>query len=185
MRIETLSIPEVLLLTPPRFADARGWFSEVFSATRLEAAGLSGPWVQDNQSFSARQGTIRGLHCQIAPSVQGKLVRVVRGAIWDVAVDIRHGSITYGQHAAAKLSAENGAQLWVPGGFLHGFVTLTPDCEVLYKVTAGYDRAAERGVVWNDPDLALPWPVEPEFATLSEKDAVLPLLADSPPWFRI
>ncbi len=185
MRIEALSIPEVLLLTPPRFGDARGWFSEIFSAPRLLATGLPGPWPQDNQSFSARQGTIRGLHCQIAPSVQGKLVRVVRGSIWDVAVDIRHGSVSYGQHAAATLSAENGAQLWVPGGFLHGFVTLEPDCEVLYKVTAGYDRAAERGVVWNDPDLALPWPVDPEATILSEKDAVLPLLSESPPWFRI
>jgi dTDP-4-dehydrorhamnose 3,5-epimerase len=185
MKVELLAIPEVKLLTPRRFVDSRGWFSEVFSSSRMEAAGLPGPFVQDNQSLSTRRGTIRGLHCQIAPSVQGKLVRVVRGAIWDVAVDIRRGSPTFGRHAAATLSAENGAQLWVPGGFLHGFVTLEPECEVLYKVTAGYDQGAERGVAWNDPDLALPWPVEAEAVTISEKDAVLPLLAECPTWFRI
>jgi dTDP-4-dehydrorhamnose 3,5-epimerase len=129
-------------------------------------------------------GTIRGLHCQIAPSVQGKLVRVVRGAVWDVAVDIRQGSPSYGQHVAAALSAANWAQLWIPGGFLHGFCTLEPDTEVIYKVTADYDKNAERAVIWNDPELALPWPVRPEQALLSDKDRLAPRLAACEHWYR-
>ena len=185
MKIERLAIPEVILITPPRFGDARGFFSETFNARRFAEAGVTGPFVQDNQSLSASKGTVRGLHCQIAPSVQGKLVRCVRGAIWDVAVDIRHGSPTFGQHAAAVLSAENWNQLWVPGGFLHGFCTLEPDTEVIYKVTADYDRAAERGVIWNDPALALPWPVAEVDAVLSDKDKVLPRLADCDAWFKV
>jgi dTDP-4-dehydrorhamnose 3,5-epimerase len=184
MKVERLAIPEVILVTPPRFGDARGFFSETYSARRFADAGIAGPFVQDNQSLSARKGTVRGLHCQIAPSVQGKLVRCVKGAIWDVAVDIRHGSPTYGKHAAAVLSAENWSQLWVPGGFLHGFCTLEPDTEVIYKVTADYDRAAERGVIWNDPDLALPWPVAEGEAVLSDKDVLLPLLAACDVWYR-
>jgi dTDP-4-dehydrorhamnose 3,5-epimerase len=183
VKIEPLAIPEVIVFTPPRFADARGHFSEVFNAARFAAAGVGGPFVQDNQSLSVARGTVRGLHCQVAPSVQGKLVRVVRGAIWDVAVDIRAGSPSFGRHVAAVLSAENGAQLWVPGGFLHGFCTLEADTEVLYKVTADYDRAAERGVIWNDSSLALPWPVAPEAAVLSDKDVLLPPLAASRDWF--
>ena len=185
MKVERLAIPEVILLTPPRFADARGFFSETFNARRFAEAGVDATFVQDNQSLSAARGTVRGLHCQIAPSVQGKLVRCVRGAIWDVAVDIRHGSPTFGQHAAAVLSAENWNQLWVPGGFLHGFCTLEPDTEVIYKVTADYDRAAERGVIWNDPALALPWPVAEADAVLSDKDTVLPRLADCDAWFKV
>jgi dTDP-4-dehydrorhamnose 3,5-epimerase len=140
--------------------------------------------VQDNHSLSVQTGTIRGLHCQIAPSVQGKLVRCVRGAIWDVAVDIRQGSPTFGFHVAETLSADNWAQLWIPGGFLHGFCTLEPDTEVIYKVTAPYDKAAERAVIWNDPTLALPWPVTPEQAVLSDKDQTLPRLTDGIDWFR-
>jgi dTDP-4-dehydrorhamnose 3,5-epimerase len=184
MNVEQLAIPDVKVLTPPRYGDSRGFFSETWSATRFAEAGVPGPFVQDNHSLSASPGTIRGLHCQVAPSVQGKLVRVVRGAVWDVVVDIREGSPTYGQHVAATLSAENWRQLWVPGGFLHAFCTLEPDTEVIYKVTAGYDRAAERGVVWNDPTLALPWPVAPDKAVLSDKDAALPPLAASAGWFR-
>jgi dTDP-4-dehydrorhamnose 3,5-epimerase len=178
MKIEKLNIPEVLLITPPKFGDSRGFFSETWSAAKLAAQGFTEHFVQDNQSLSAQAGTVRGLHCQVAPSVQGKLVRVIRGAIWDVAVDIRKGSPTYGQYAAAILSAENWAQLWIPGGFLHGFCTTAPDTEVIYKVTADYDKAAERAVIWNDPDLALPWPVEAADAVLSEKDKILPRLAD-------
>lgn len=185
MKAERLAIPDVILLTPPRFGDARGFFSETYNATRFAAAGIDGPFVQDNHSLSATTGTVRGLHCQIAPAVQGKLVRCVRGAIWDVAVDIRHGSPSYGRHVAAVLSAQNWSQLWIPGGFLHGFCTLEPDTEVIYKVTAGYDRAAERGVIWSDPDLALPWPVAAEAAVLSEKDRVLPRLRDCDEWFRV
>ena len=183
MSVEALAIPEVLLLTPPRFSDNRGFFSETFSAKREAAAGIVGPFVQDNHSLSVPRGTVRGLHLQVAPHAQGKLVRCVRGAIWDVAVDVRHGSPTFGRHVAAVLSAENWCQLWVPAGFLHGFCTLEPDTEVIYKVTADYDRASERGVVWDDPDLALPWPVEAGKAVLSDKDLVLPRLCDCPPWF--
>ena len=146
MNIEPLNIPEVLLITPPKFGDSRGFFSETWSSAKLAAQGFNAQFVQDNQSLSTQAGTIRGLHCQIAPSVQGKLVRVIKGAIWDVAVDIRTGSPTYGQYAAAVLSEENWAQLWIPRGFLHGFCTLAPDTEVIYKVTADYDRAAERAV---------------------------------------
>ena len=183
MSVEALAIPEVLLLTPPRFADNRGFFSETFSAKREAAAGIAGPFVQDNHSLSVPRGTVRGLHLQLAPHAQGKLVRCVRGAIWDVAVDVRHGSPSFGRHVAAVLSAENWCQLWVPAGFLHGFCTLEPDTEVIYKVTADYDRASERGVVWDDPDLALPWPVEAGKAVLSDKDLVLPRLCDCPSWF--
>jgi dTDP-4-dehydrorhamnose 3,5-epimerase len=185
MKVERLAIADVILLTPPRYGDARGFFSETYNARRFAEAGVAPNFVQDNQSLSARKGTVRGLHCQIAPNVQGKLVRCVKGAIWDVAVDIRHGSPTYGQHVAAELSAENWCQLWVPGGFLHGFCTLLDDTEVIYKVTADYDRAAERGVVWNDPDLALPWPVTAETAVLSDKDVVLPRLAACEAWYTL
>ena len=174
MRVEKLSIPEVLLITPPRFGDDRGYFSEIFNAPRLAQHGLTDLFVQDNQSFSKAKGVLRGLHCQVAPFVQGKLVRVIRGSIWDVAVDARVGSPSFGQHAAAELSAENGSQLWVPPGFLHGFCTLEPDTEVVYKVTALYDRASERGVMWNDPTLALPWPVAAGGVVLSDKDKILP-----------
>lgn len=183
MRVERLAIPDVILVVPDRHEDSRGVFSEVFSVPRFEAAGIGLSFVQDNQSLSRARGTIRGLHCQVAPRVQGKLVRCVRGAIWDVAVDARQGSPTFGRHVAAELSAENWAQLWVPPGFLHGFCTLAPDTEVLYKVTDLYDRASERGVRWDDPDLALPWPVPPGEAMLSDKDRVLPGWAECGPLF--
>jgi dTDP-4-dehydrorhamnose 3,5-epimerase len=185
MQIERLAIPDVILVTPPRFGDARGFFSETFNAARFAEAGIDRGFVQDNQSLSRAKGVIRGLHCQIAPHPQGKLVRCLKGAIWDVAVDIRHGSPSFGQHVGAVLSAENWSQLWVPAGFLHGFCTLEADTEVLYKVTDVYDRASERGVIWDDPDLALPWPVEPGGAVLSEKDLVLPKLRDAEPWFAL
>lgn len=185
MKVERLAIPEVMLVTPPRFGDARGFFSETYNAARFTAAGIPDVFVQDNHSLSAAAGVIRGLHCQIAPHVQGKLVRCVKGAIWDVAVDIRVGSATYGQYVAAELSAENWQQLWVPGGFLHGFCTLQPDTEVIYKVTDVWNKACERGVIWNDPDLALPWPVAAGAAVLSDKDAALPRLADCDPWYKV
>jgi dTDP-4-dehydrorhamnose 3,5-epimerase len=184
MKLELLAIPEIVLITPDRYGDARGFFSETYNARRYAEAGIAQPFVQDNHSLSARPGVVRGMHCQIAPSVQGKLVRVVKGAIWDVAVDIRHGSPTYGRHVAAELSAANWSQMWVPGGFLHGFCTLEPDTEVIYKVTAEYDPAAERGVLWNDAALALPWPVAVGEAVLSNKDAGLPRLAECDIWFR-
>jgi dTDP-4-dehydrorhamnose 3,5-epimerase len=184
MKIEPLAIAEVLLITPPRFTDSRGFFSETWVQSKLQAQGFSQASVQDNHSYSSGAGTIRGLHCQIAPSIQGKLVRVVRGSVWDVAVDIRHGSPSYGKHVAVTLSAENWAQLWIPPGFLHGFCTLEPDSEVIYKVTADYDKNAERAVIWNDPELALPWPVEPGQALLSDKDRLAPRLAECDEWYR-
>ena len=183
MKVEHLDIPDVLLITPQRFGDDRGHFSETYSLPRMAEAGVAAPFVQDNQSFSRARGTVRGLHCQVAPCVQGKLVRVLRGAIWDVAVDARPGSPSFGRYAAAELSAENGSQLWVPPGFLHGFCTIAPDTEVAYKVTALYDRAAERGVLWTDPALALPWPVHPDEASLSDKDRVLPGWDAASGWF--
>ncbi len=183
MQIKPLAIPDVLMITPARFADSRGWFSETWNEACLARAGLVRHFVQDNHSYSYKPGTIRGLHCQVHPHVQGKLVRCVRGAIWDVAVDARRGSAHYGQFAAAELSAANGAQLWIPEGFLHGFCTLAYDTEVFYKVTSSYDRLAERGVIWNDPDLAIPWPTTPEVAVVSEKDAIMPRLAELPDYF--
>jgi dTDP-4-dehydrorhamnose 3,5-epimerase len=178
MIVERLAIPEVILLIPQRFSDPRGFFSETWNARRFAEAGIPGPFVQDNHALSTDSGVVRGLHIQIAPNAQGKLIRAVRGAIWDVAVDVRPGSPTYGKHVSAVLSAENWQQLWIPTGFLHGYCTLQPDTEVIYKVTAPWDRGAERGVIWNDPDLAVPWPVDPAQALLSDKDLVLPRLAE-------
>ena len=183
MQIEQLEIPEVLLITPAKFGDSRGFFSETWNAGKLAGQGFTEHFVQDNHSFSAEVGTIRGLHCQLAPSVQGKLVRVVKGAIWDVAVDVRQGSPTFGKWVAAEITEENWKQIWVPGGFLHGFCTLLPDTEVIYKVTSGYDKEAERAVIWNDPTLALPWPVAPGGAALSDKDKAAPPFNPNDSWF--
>ena len=183
MKVERLDIPDVILVTPPKFGDARGFFSEVFNAERFAAAGIGASFVQDNQSLSVERGVVRGLHCQVGPYPQGKLVRVVKGAIWDVAVDAREGSPTFGRWVAAELSAENWAQLWIPAGFLHGFCTLQPETEVLYKVTDRYSKESERGVLWNDPTLNLPWPIEPGAAVLSDKDKVLPGFEAARGWF--
>ena len=152
MKTETFEIAGVIAITPDRFGDARGFFSETWSAPRFADAGIDVTFVQDNQSLSRDRGVLRGLHCQIGPNAQGKLVRCIRGAIWDVAVDARRSSPTFGRWIGVELSAENWRQLWIPAGFLHGFCTLQPDTEVVYKVTAPYDRAAERGVIWDDPD---------------------------------
>ncbi len=184
MKAEPLAIPDVLRIEPARYPDPRGFFSETWNAETFAAHGVGPGFVQDNHSLSRPRGVVRGLHLQVGANAQGKLVRVVRGAVWDVAVDVRHGSPSFGRHAAAVLSAENWAQLWIPPGFLHGFCTIEPDTEVVYKVTARYDRAAERGVAWDDPDLDLPWPIRPDEALLSEKDRDLPRLADCPVWFR-
>ena len=179
-----MGIADVLLITPARFGDARGFFSETWTARGSQAAGIGEPFVQDNHSMSQARGVLRGLHCQLEPHVQGKLVRVVRGAIWDVAVDARRGSPTFGQHVAAELSAANWRQLWVPPGFLHGFCTLEPDTEVMYKTSGYYDNASERGVIWNDPDLALPWPIAASEVQLSEKDKRLPGWSAAMDWFE-
>ncbi|MDB5416358.1 MAG: rfbC [Rubritepida sp.] len=180
MIITPQSIPDVLLIEPKRFSDARGFFSEVWKRSALETLGFEVDFVQDNHSLSRQAGVLRGLHFQRPPSAQGKLVRVVRGRILDVAVDIREGSPTYGQHVACELSAENWQQLWVPRGFAHGFVTLEADTEVLYKVDAEYDAAADGGIAWNDPVFGIDWPIPADELVLSEKDRVAPRLADIP-----
>ena len=184
MQVERLPIPDVMVLTPKRFGDERGFFTETWSRRVYAAAGIDVDFVQDNHSLSRAAGVIRGLHFQVAPSPQGKLVRVVRGRILDVAVDLRHGSPTFGQFVTAELSAENGRQMWVPVGFAHGFCTLDPDTEVIYKVTAYYDAAADKGLAFDDPALAIPWPVAPADATVSEKDRHHPRLADLPVHFH-
>lgn len=155
---------------------------ETYSEAAAQAAGIDARFVQDNQSFSAFEGTIRGLHFQRPPHAQAKLVRCVRGSIMDYAVDVRRGSPTYGQHVAAKLTAEGGEQLFVPVGFAHGFVTLEPDVEIAYKVTDVYAPDCDGGIVWNDPAIAIDWPLPPSGAVLSDKDKTLPTLAefDSP-----
>jgi dTDP-4-dehydrorhamnose 3,5-epimerase len=175
--IET-EIPDVKRIVVKRFGDARGWFSETFRADALARAGITTAFVQDNQSFSAPQGTIRGLHFQIAPRAQAKLIRVLQGAILDVAVDIRSGSPTFGKFVAVTLDADKGEQLFIPHGFAHGFCTLTPDVMVAYKVDAYYSPEHDRALAWNDPEVGIPWPVSSEAAILSDKDRRAPKLAD-------
>ena len=183
MQIEVLSIPDVKLITPRRFADSRGFFSETFNERTWSEAGLTAHFVQDNHAYSLEKGVVRGLHFQLAPASQGKLVRVARGAILDVAVDIRRGSPTFGHHVSAIISAENWTQIWVPPGFAHGYVTLEEHSEVIYKVTNLYAPALDRGIRWNDPALAIDWGISAEAAILSDKDAKQPLLADAPDLF--
>lgn len=172
----------IKLIRPRRFDDGRGWFTESYTAEKFARLGVTVGFVQDNHSLSRPTGTLRGLHFQVPPRAQDKLVRCVRGRIWDVAVDLRRGSPTYGRHVAAELSAENGLQLFIPVGFAHGFVTLEPDTEVEYKVSAPYAPDCDGGVLWNDADIALPWPLPEGGPVLSPKDAALPALAafDSP-----
>ncbi|HMS94329.1 MAG TPA: dTDP-4-dehydrorhamnose 3,5-epimerase [Tabrizicola sp.] len=176
MQIEATSLPEVLILTPRRFGDARGWFSETWNAKAMAEAGVDLPWVQDNHSFSAARGTLRGLHYQAPPKAQDKLVRCSRGAILDVAVDFRAGSPRFGQWVGVELSAGDGRQLLVPKGFLHGFVTLTEDTEVQYKCTDFYSPEHDGAVRWDDPQIGIDWGMTAP--TLSDKDARAPLLAD-------
>jgi len=178
------SIPEIKLLTPAKFSDARGFLSESYSKRAASACGIVAEFVQDNHSVSTQAGTLRGLHFQVPPLAQGKLVRVVRGVILDVAVDIRRGSPTYGQHVSAVLSVANWDQIYIPPGFAHGFLTLEPDTEVLYKVTDYYDARHERGILWSDPDLAIEWGVPVHAVVLSERDRQNPRLADIDPVFR-
>ena len=177
-----LAIPEVIEIVPPRHGDARGFFSEVFKQGDLVANGIAIDWIQDNQSFSAAAGTVRGLHLQAPPFAQDKLVRVLKGAIFDVAVDIRKGSPSYGQWVGLELSAEKWNQLLVPKGFAHGFMTLTPDTEVLYKVSAPYAPQSEVAIIWNDPDIGIVWP-EVGPVELSGKDRIAPLFAAHEPVF--
>lgn len=177
MKFERQALPDVILVTPDRHGDGRGFFSETFRANTYEAAGIAGPFVQDNHAWSADAGILRGLHFQVPPKAQAKLIRCTRGAILDVAVDLRRSSPTFGQHVSAELSAENGQQLFVPEGFAHGYLTLTPDCVVVYKMTEYYAPETEGGLAWNDPDLGIDWPLRDALPTLSPKDAELPSLA--------
>lgn len=181
MQVERLAIPEVLLITPVRHGDQRGWFSETYVKRALEAHGVHGEFTQDNQAFSAQRGTLRGLHLQIPPEPIAKLVRCLRGAIFDVAVDVRAGSPTYGRWVGAELTADNGRQLYCPRGFAHAYVTLAPDTEVFYKVDGYYAPACERGVRWNDPAIGIAWPVAESEIITNARDGALPLLADFEP----
>lgn len=178
MKITPLSIPGLLLIEPTRIGDARGFFSETFRADLFEAAAGPVRFVQDNHSLSAARDTIRGLHFQKEPRAQGKLVRVIRGAILDVAVDIRKGSPTHGRHEAVELSGDNWRQLWIPAGFLHGFRTLVDNTEVAYKVTDYYSPEHDASVRWNDPDIGIDWGTTSADAQLSDKDRTAPLLRD-------
>ncbi|MBZ4332867.1 dTDP-4-dehydrorhamnose 3,5-epimerase [Corallococcus interemptor] len=176
MKVTPLAIPDVLLIEPKVFGDDRGFFLESFHAKRYADVGVVGPFVQDNLSRSVK-GTLRGLHFQ-EPNAQGKLVQCLAGAVWDVAVDIRKGSPTFGRWVAAELTGENKHQLWVPAGFAHGFCVVSDSADFFYKCTALYSPESERSVVWNDPDLAIPWPVKEPL--LSPKDQRAPRLKDAP-----
>lgn len=174
MQFEPTEIPAVVFVRTERFEDGRGFFTESFRQSLFEKAAGKYSFVQDNHSLSRDTGTVRGLHFQLAPAAQGKLVRCIAGAIFDVAVDIRRGSATFGQYVARELSASNGAQLWIPPGFAHGFCTLEPNTEVAYKVTDYYSPMHDRGLLWNDPELNIAWPVDADGAVLSEKDKLHP-----------
>lgn len=185
MEIERLAIPDVLLLKPRRHGDERGFFSETYSRRALAEAGVRIDFVQDNHAYSAARGTLRGIHFQAPPHAQAKLIRVVRGAILDVAVDLRHGSPTYGRHVAVEISASAWNQILIPAGFGHGLCTLADDTEVLYKVSDFYAPGHDFGVLWNDPDLGIAWPVAAPEAILSDKDRRQPRLRDLPVHFTL
>lgn len=174
MKATETSLKGVFVLEPQVFGDARGWFMESWSQRKMEEAGIKVDFVQDNQSFSAQKGTLRGLHYQLNPKCQAKLLRCTRGRIFDVAVDIRKGSPQYGQWVGVELSAENKKQLFIPRGFAHGFITLTDDVEVQYKADNYYAPECDGNIRWNDPDIGVEWPIEP--VILSEKDQQAPLL---------
>lgn len=180
---EPTAIPDVTIITPKRIGDHRGFFAETYNRQRFADAGIRIEFVQDNHSLSASAGTVRGLHFQSEPFAQAKLVRVVRGRILDVVVDIRRSSPTYGKHVAVELSAENGRQLFIPTGFAHGFCTLEPNSEIEYKVSAYYSAAHDHGVLWNDPALGIAWPIDTGKAILSDKDRSHPGLAGLPAYF--
>lgn len=179
--VTPLAIEGLLLIEPRRLGDERGYFAETFKSSVLAEHGFTADFVQDNQSLSAQKGVVRGLHFQLPPFAQDKLVRVLKGAILDVAVDIRRDSPTFGHHVAVELSAANFRQLLVPKGFAHGFCTLEPDTEVAYKVTNYYSPECDRGILWNDPALGIQWPVAEDQAILSDKDRRAPKLADMQP----
>lgn len=179
VKFETLALPGVRLLTPERHRDRRGFFSETYNRKALSGAGVQIDFLQDNHSLSSEPGTVRGLHFQAPPFAQDKLVRVVRGSIFDVAVDLRRSSPTYGRHVGVVISAETWSQILVPIGFAHGFATLEPGTEVIYKVSNYFAPAYEMGIAWNDRALGIQWPVQETTAIVSEKDRNLPRLCDS------
>ena len=183
MHFRHLAIAGPVEITPQRIADERGWFAEVFQLAALQAHIGDVQFVQENESFSTARGTIRGLHFQTPPHAQGKLVRCLTGSVYDVVVDLRHGSPSYGKWLAVTLSAAAGNHLWVPPGFAHGFCTLEPDCTVAYKVTAPYSPAHDKGLAWDDPRLGIDWPELADPQTLSAKDRAQPALADLPAYF--
>lgn len=184
MEVSPTSIPGVLLLKPRYFRDARGYFVETYNARTAHDAGLTAGFVQDNQALSLKRGTVRALHFQVPPRSQAKLVRVLRGGIYDVAVDLRVGSPSYGRWTGATLTAQGGEQIFVPRGFAHGYCTLEDDTEVAYKVDDYYAPECERGLAWDDPTIGIGWPVAPADALLSDRDHKLPRFADFASPFR-
>jgi dTDP-4-dehydrorhamnose 3,5-epimerase len=178
LEIHALAIPEVKLIRTPRHGDARGYFSETYQRSNFAATGISNDFLQDNQSRSAKTGTVRGLHFQRSPFAQAKLVRVLHGRILDVVVDLRRSSPNFAKHVAVELSGDSDEQLLVPAGFAHGFCTLEPDTVVFYKVDQVYSAVHDGGVNWADPALGIVWPVASAEAILSDKDCRLPKLAD-------
>jgi dTDP-4-dehydrorhamnose 3,5-epimerase len=183
VEVEATALPDVKIIRTKKFADMRGHFVETYSKQAFAAAGIEEEFVQDNLSHSITAGTVRGLHFQIAPFAQAKLVRVGRGRILDVALDLRRSSSTYGQHIKIEISGDDGLQILIPIGFAHGFCTLEPNTEVHYKVTAPYSADHDRGLAWNDPALGISWPVDIRSAVLSDKDTRNPLFAELPPYF--
>ena len=184
LAFESLAIPDIKVFRPKKHGDDRGFFSETYSMRDFAEAGVHTAFVQDNHVLSAQKGTVRGLHFQTQPFAQDKLVRVVRGSIFDVAVDLRAGSPTYGEHVSAIISAQAWNQIFIPIGFAHGLVTLEPDTEVLYKVSNFYSPEHDKGVLWNDPALKIQWPITDSDAMLSPRDKLHPTLDDLPVYFR-
>lgn len=184
IEVSRLEISDVLVLKPKRHADSRGFFSETYNTRLFSQAGIEDTFIQDNHASSARKYTLRGLHFQTPPFAQAKLVRVVRGAIFDVAVDIRVGSSTFGQHVSTVISAEEWNQIYIPIGFAHGLLTLEPDTDVLYKVSNFYSPAHDKGLLWNDPALGIDWPVTEDQVATSAKDANQPRLSELPAYFH-
>ena len=176
--VSTISLNLPRLIVPKRHVDDRGWFSEIFHQERLRDIGITCRFVQDNQSSSKQAGTLRGLHFQLPPAAQAKLVMVVKGRILDVAVDIRRGSPTFGKYVSTEVSSETGCQLYIPIGFAHGFLTLQNDVVVMYKASDYYAPTHEIGIRWNDPDIAFPWPLKEANIIISDKDRRLPLLKE-------
>ena len=181
---ERLQIPEVMVVKSTKHGDDRGFFSETYSGPIFSDNGINVTFVQDNHALSAQKGTVRGLHFQIPPFAQAKLVRVTRGSIFDVAVDVRIGSPTFGRYVSAEVSAESWNQIFIPVGFAHGLVTLEPNTEVIYKVSTLYSPEHDKGVLWNDPTLEIDWPMNAVDAILSDKDRSQPTFSELPAFFR-